>query len=75
MSMLNMDQDRLKLDLEYVTQVRPLPQEETLKDVLIRLDAVAKESGLPQKLVHYLTKRSYMKALAWFDYPDSPHHP
>jgi hypothetical protein len=70
-----MDQERLKLDLEYITQVRNLPEGETLRTVLARLDADAKTPGLHDRLEHYLTKRSYAKALAWLDNPDSPHHP
>lgn len=68
-----MDQNRLKLDLEYITQMRGLPQGDTLKDVLARLDAVTTACELPQQFVHYLTKRSYVKALAWMDHPDSVH--
>jgi hypothetical protein len=70
-----MDQDRLKLDLEYITQARALPAGETLKAVLARLDACAQTPDLHDRLQHYLTKRSYAKALTWLDHPDSPHQP
>ena len=75
MSMLRMDQDRLKLDLEYITLARELPEGESLGTVLVRLDAYAKTPDLPDRLLHYLTKRSYAKALNWLDHPNTPHHP
>jgi hypothetical protein len=70
-----MDRDRLKLDLEYVAQVRELPEGESLRTVLARLDADAKAPDLDSRLEHFLTKRSYAKALAWVDNPETPHHP
>ena len=72
---IGMDQDQLKLDLEYITQARTLAQGESLQAVLARLDAYAQTAGLHDRLEHYLTKRSYTKALVWLDHPDSPHHP
>ena len=72
---VRMDQARLKLDLECITQVRDLPEGESLRAVLARLDACAQTPDLHDRLAHYLTKRSYAKALAWLDNPDSPHHP
>lgn len=72
---IGMDQDQLKLDLEYITQARTLPEGESLQTVLARLDACAQTAGLHDRLEHYLTKRSYAKALVWLDHPDSPHHP
>ena len=70
-----MDQEQLKMDLECITQVRDLPEGETLRSVLARLDACAQTPGLQDRLLHFLTKRSYTKALVWLDNPDSPHHP
>jgi hypothetical protein len=75
MMMSPMDRDRLKLDLEYITQTRELPEGETLRTVLARLDTDAQTPGLHDRLEHYLSKRSYAKALTWLDNPDSPHHP
>lgn len=63
----------LRRDLERITGGRPLDPEEGLTDVLARLDAVAAEAGLPERLHHYLSKRSYAKALAWLDDPQTPH--
>lgn len=71
----NMDLAALRLDLEYITQSRPLPAGESLVQVLGRLDVLAKKSALPDRLLHYLSQRSYAKALAWLDNPQSPHHP
>jgi hypothetical protein len=70
-----MDQDRLRLDLEYITVTRPLPEGDSLVAVLARLDAYAQTPGLPDRLLHYLSKRSYAKALHWLDHPDTPHRP
>ena len=70
-----MDQVALKLDLEYITQARALPEGESFAQVLGRLDELAKEPNLPDRLKHYLSQRSYVKALVWLDHPDSPHHP
>ncbi len=70
-----MDQEQLRMDLEYITQVRDLPEGESLRTVLARLDTCAQTAGLQDRLKHYLTKRSYAKALVWLDHPDSPHHP
>ncbi|MFT6236263.1 MAG: hypothetical protein ACJAU9_001354 [Lentimonas sp.] len=72
---VGMDQNQLKLDLEYITLARDLPKEESLRTVLARLDGFAKTPNLHDRLEHYLTKRSYAKALAWLENPDSPHHP
>jgi len=44
-------------------------------EVLARLDQASKEAGLPDRLVHYLSKRSYVKALEWLDAPETPHRP
>jgi hypothetical protein len=70
-----MEQDALRLDLEYITQARPLPANETFAQVLGRVDEVARQADLPDRLQHYLSQRSYVKALVWLDNPDSPHHP
>jgi hypothetical protein len=72
---IGMDQNQLKLDLEYITLARDLPKGESLRTVLARLDGFAKAPNLHDRLEHYLTKRSYTKALAWLENPDSPHHP
>ncbi len=72
---IEMDQEQLRIDLEYITQMRALPVEESLRTVLARLDICAQLPNIPERLQHYLSKRSYAKALAWLDDPDSPHHP
>ncbi len=69
-----MNQDKLQVDLEYVTQKRPLSSNESLVEVLARLDEVSKEADLPKQLEHYLSKRSYLKALEWLAEPSTPHH-
>jgi len=64
-----MDQEQLRMDLEYITQVRDLPEGESLRTVLARLDTCAQTAGLQDRLEHYLTKRSYAKALVWLSIP------
>jgi hypothetical protein len=67
--------DKLRKDLEIITLQEPTPAGENFADVLERLDAVSQQQDLPKRLVHYLSKRSYLKALAWLDNPNMPHHP
>ena len=68
-----MDTELLRLDLERITQKRPLEGGESLVDVLARLDQFAGNPSIPGRLEHYLSKRSYAKALAWLDDPEQPH--
>jgi hypothetical protein len=68
-----MDRTQVKLDLECITQQRPIVAGETMADVLKRLDAVAREPELPHRMQHYLSQRSYLKALEWLDHPEAPH--
>ena len=63
----------LRENLEFITQRKPLPEGENLTQVLARLDAVARDPDLPERLEHYLSKRSYVKALEWLENPDLPH--
>lgn len=44
-----------------------------MRDVLARLDGFAAQPDLPERLEHYVSKRSYVKALEWLDNPDTPH--
>jgi hypothetical protein len=68
-----MNESILRVNLEYITQRRKLPQDVSLPEVLAYLDEVAKGPDLPERLEHYLSKRSYVKALEWLDNPDLPH--
>ena len=68
-----MNFDSLRSDLEVVTQQKKPSAGESFADVLRRLDATANESGIPVRLEHYLSKRSYVKALNWLDNPELPH--
>jgi len=69
-----MDLERLKTDLAYITQREALPEGESLAQVLGRLDAFAQENTLPERLEHYLRKRSYVKAIEWIENPETPHY-
>ncbi len=72
-TLLIMDIDQLRNDLECVTRKRVLEAGQTLTDVLLRLENFAEESDLPNRLKHYLSQRSYLKALEWLDHPEMPH--
>ncbi len=69
-----MECQQLRQDLECIVQKSSLPEGETMLSVLTRLDEVAKMPGLPERLQHYLGKRSYLKALEWLDAPETPHY-
>ena len=68
-----MEYEFLRADLLYVTQKKERPEGVAMVDVLTRLDEVARRPDLPERLEHYLSKRSYVKALEWLDDPELPH--
>lgn len=63
----NMDLQTIHADLKQVATAGQGAQAEPLASVLQRLDQAAKAPGLPERLEHYLRKRSYQKALAWME--------
>ena len=65
--------EQLKIDLECITGKRTNETDETIAQVLARLDVMAKSTDAPERLQHYLSKRSYVKALAWLEDPSTPH--
>ena len=69
-----MAMEQLKSDLECITGKRTIEATETMAQVLARLDEMAKSVDAPERLKHYLSKRSYVKALAWIEDPSTPHH-
>ena len=69
-----MTMEQLKSDLECITGERAIEATETIAQVLARLDEMAKSLDAPERLQHYLSKRSYVKALAWIEDPSAPHH-
>ena len=69
-----MQYDFLRKDLEFVTQKSVLQEGDSLVEALKRLDE-AQHTDLPDRLQHYLSQRSYTKALLWLDNPDMNHHP
>jgi hypothetical protein len=69
-----MTMEQLKSDLECITGKRTIESTETMAQVLARLDETAKSIDAPERLKHYLSKRSYVKALAWIEDPSTPHH-
>jgi len=68
-----MDFNSIRADLEVITYKRKPNAGETIANPLMRLDALCDEQELPAQLHHYLSKRSYVKAIAWLDNPDLPH--
>lgn len=73
MKCANMENEKLKLDLESVTASGAAPQGETFLQVINRLDTIAKSAQTPERLRHYLERRSYVKALEYLDDPGKPH--
>ncbi len=69
-----MTMEQLKSDLECITGKRTIEATETTAQVLARLDEIAKSIDAPERLQHYLSRRSYVKALAWIEDPSAPHH-
>lgn len=65
----------LRCDLAVVTRQSAMDPGDTMVGVLARLDAASKRPEIPERLEHYLSKRSYMKALEWLDDPALPHRP
>jgi hypothetical protein len=55
--------DSIREHLLYVTGQKQLPEGLTFMTVLSRLDEVAMGENIPERLEHYLSKRSYLKAL------------
>ena len=72
--LIAMTMEQLKSDLECITGKRTIEPTETMAQVLARLDEMAKSIDAPERLKHYLSKRSYVKALAWIEDPSTPHH-
>lgn len=68
-----MEASVLRVNLEYITQRRERPPEVALPEVLAYLDQVVEDPELPERLAHYLSRRSYVKALDWLDDPELPH--
>lgn len=68
-----METESLKADLERITGARAIDDGEKMSHVLARLDAIARGEDIPERLSHYLSKRSYVKAIAWIEDPSTPH--
>lgn len=68
-----MDTEPLKSDLERVTGMRAADPDVSMVETLARLDACASAASTPEPLKHYLSRRSYVKALAWLEDPSIPH--
>lgn len=68
-----MRDEQIKTDLKVIIGAERVPAGETMADVLARLDRLAEDGNLPERLEHYLSRRSYVKALEWLDNPDTPH--
>ena len=68
-----MDIDKIRADIECIVGKRTMLEGDAMGEVLKRLDQVSQIDDLPEQLKHYIKKRSYVKALAWLDDPETPH--
>ena len=68
-----MEKDEIRRLLKIATGMEPPREGLTLPGALSRLDAISAEASLPRDLAHYLSRRSYVKALEWLEDPDMPH--
>lgn len=68
-----MDIDQIRTLLKVATGAAPPREDLTIPKALSQLDAISREETLPRDLAHYLSRRSYMKALEWLENPDMPH--
>ena len=65
-----MTMEQLKSDLE-VSLASEQSKQSNYGASFARLDEVAKSTDAPERLQHYLSKRSYVKALAWMEDPQA----
>jgi hypothetical protein len=68
-----MEKDEIRTFLQVATGAEPPREGLTIQEALSRLDAISRDESLPGDLAHYLSRRSYVKALEWLDNPDMPH--
>jgi len=68
-----MKTDQIRTLLKVATGAEPPREELTIPGALSQLDAIAREGSLPRDLAHYLSRRSYVKALEWLENRDMPH--
>lgn len=68
-----MSDEKLRSNLMWATGQKPVPEDRSLTEVLAWLDRLAQGGELPERLTHYLSRRSYVKALEWLEDPDIPH--
>ncbi len=68
-----METSQIRADIECIVGKRAILEGDTVSDLLKRLDEASELEYIHQQLRHYLTKRSYIKALAWLDNPETPH--
>ncbi len=67
--------ENLQSHLLWITGREPLPEDKNLTEILIWLDDYVARETLPERLHHYLSRRSYIKALEWLEDPGIPHRP
>ena len=63
----------LRENLMWVTGQKQLPGDRSFTEVLAWLDTFSHDREVPERLAHYLSRRSYVKALEWLEDPDTPH--
>lgn len=70
-----MNREQLHRNLKIATGLENPENGMTIREVLADLDALSRDESLPRDLAHYLSRRSYVKALEWLAHPDMPHKP
>jgi len=68
-----MNKEELRLSLQVATGAESPREGLSIGEALRQLDAISKEASVPGDLAHYLSRRSYVKALEWLDNPDMSH--
>lgn len=65
-----MDRKNLKNDIECLIKGIIDGDVRSYLDTVKRVDIITKSGNLPNKLTHYLSRRSYIKALDFLNAPD-----
>lgn len=70
-----MNHELLRTNLKIATGAQRPENGATIRETLALLDQFARDEAMPGDLAHYLSRRSYVKALDWLDQADMPHRP
>ncbi|MFU8848349.1 MAG: hypothetical protein ACNA77_06485 [Opitutales bacterium] len=70
-----MNRAQLQQNLKIATGLEKPENGRTIREVLADLDGLSRDATVSRDLAHYLSRRSYLKALEWLEHPDMPHKP